>query len=230
MAASVTDALATFATHVINDLGLGGVALLCLTTGVIGIPGTEPTMLFAGFNVYQHHLPLLGIVVFGVIGDVVGASIAYAIGYYGRLELIERHGNKLHISPRRLELARGWFDRYGSPVIFVSRFIPGLRAVFPYAAGVSQMRFSRFLPFTLLGSIGWILGLGLLGRAVGASWQSWRHNLDYVDYVALVLILAAIAFLVVRRIRSGGSGPPTPAREPEPAAPEAEPAADAVSK
>jgi membrane protein DedA with SNARE-associated domain len=160
----------------------------------------------------------------------VGASIAYAIGYYGRIELIERHGNKLHISPRRLELARGWFDRYGSPVMLVSRFIPGVRAVFPYAAGVSQMRFSRFLPFTLIGSIGWVLGLALLGRAVGSDWQSWRHNLGYVDYVALILLVAAIAFLVIRRIRSRGSGPPPPARETQRPAPASEPAADAVPK
>jgi membrane protein DedA with SNARE-associated domain len=208
LAASVTDALATLATHIIHDLGLAGVGLLCLTTGVVGVPGTEPTMLFAGFNVFQHHLTLAGIVVSGVIGDILGASIAYAIGYYGRLELIERHGNKLHISPRRLEIARGWFDRYGSPVIFVSRFIPGLRAVFPYAAGVSQMPFARFLPFTAVGSVGWILGLGLLGRAVGSKWTSWRHNLGYVDYVVVALLLAAIAYLIMRRIRSGGAPPP----------------------
>ncbi len=157
---------------------------------------------------------MLGIVAFGVLGDLVGASIAYAIGYYGRIELIERHGNKLHISPRRLEIARGWFDRWGSPVIFISRFIPGLRAVFPYAAGVSQMPYSRFLPFAALGTILWILGLALLGRAVGSSWQSWRHNLDYVDYVALVVLVALIAYFIIRRIRSR----------------ESEPAADAVSK
>jgi membrane protein DedA with SNARE-associated domain len=211
LAASVTDALATLATHIIHDLGLAGVGLLCLTTGVVGVPGTEPTMLFAGFNVFQHHLTLAGIVVSGVIGDILGASIAYAIGYYGRLELIERHGNKLHISPRRLEIARGWFDRYGSPVIFVSRFIPGLRAVFPYAAGVSQMPFARFLPFTALGSVGWILGLGLLGRAVGSKWTSWRHNLGYVDYVVVALLVAAVGYLIVRRIRSRGAPPPADA-------------------
>ena len=88
--ASVTDSLATLATHIINDLGLAGVGLMCATTGVVGIPGTEPTMLFAGFNVYQHHLTLVGIVAAGVLGDVIGATIAYAIGYYGRIELIER--------------------------------------------------------------------------------------------------------------------------------------------
>jgi membrane protein DedA with SNARE-associated domain len=211
LAGSVTDSLATLATHIINDLGLGGVALLCMTSGVIGVPGTEPTMLFAGFNVYQHHLTLVGIVAFGVIGDVVGASIAYAIGYFGRIELIERHGNKLHISRRRLEMARGWFDRYGAPVIFVSRFIPGLRAVFPYAAGVSQMPYLRFLPFAALGSFFWILGLGLLGRTVGSNWQSWRHNLGYVDDVALVVFVALIAYLIIRRVRGRDTPPPADA-------------------
>jgi membrane protein DedA with SNARE-associated domain len=209
--ASVTDSLATLATHIINDLGLAGVGLMCLTTGVIGIPGTEPTMLFAGFNVYQHHLTLLGIVIAGVIGDVIGATIAYAIGYYGRIELIERHGNKLHISPRRLEVARSWFDRYGSPVIFVSRFIPGLRAVFPFAAGVSQMPYVRFLPFAALGSLGWILGLGLVGRAVGSQWKTWRHNLGYVDYIVVILLVAAVAYLIIRRFRGRGAPPPADA-------------------
>jgi len=216
--ASVTDSLVTLATHIIRDLGVGGVALMTLTSGVIGLPGTEPTMLFAGFDVYSHNLTMLGIIVFGLLGDMLGASIAYAIGYYGRLELIERHGNKLHISRRRLELAHGWFDRYGPPVVFVSRLIPGLRAVFPYAAGVSEMPFARFFPFALLGSVAWITGLGFLGRAVGSNWTSWRHSLEYVDYAVLALIVAAIVYLVVRRVR-GGSPPHAsgPTRETEPA-------------
>ena len=49
--ASVTDSLVTLATHIINHLGLAGVALLTLSSAVIVVPGTEATMLFAGFNV-----------------------------------------------------------------------------------------------------------------------------------------------------------------------------------
>jgi membrane protein DedA with SNARE-associated domain len=123
LAASITDSLVNLATHIIRDLGLAGVSLLTMTSGVIGVPGTEPTMLFAGFNVYDGKLTMVGIIVAGVIGDVLGASIAYGIGRFGRVELIERHGNKLHVSPQRLELAHRWFDRYGSPVIFVSRLL-----------------------------------------------------------------------------------------------------------
>ena len=205
--ASVTDSLVTLATHVIRDLGLAGVALLTLTSGVVGMPGSEPTMLFAGFNVFQGHLSLFGIIVFGVLGDMIGASIAYAIGYWGREELVERHGNKLHISHQRLERAHRWFERYGAPVIVVSRCIPFARAAFPYAAGVARMGYVRFVTFATLGSIIWIGALGVLGREVGSSWQSWRHNLEYVDYVGAAALVAVIAYLIVRWTRTRRGDP-----------------------
>jgi membrane protein DedA with SNARE-associated domain len=205
--ASVTDSLVNLATHLIRDIGLAGVALLTMTSGVIGVPGSEPTMLFAGFNVFQGHLSLFGIIVFGVLGDVLGASIAYAIGYFGSRELFEHQGGRLHVSAERLDRTHAWFERYGAPVIFVSRLIPVVRAAFPYAAGVARMPYGRFAALATLGSIVWISALGILGRAVGSSWQSWRHNLQYVDYVGAAALVAAIAYLVVRRTRGGGGGP-----------------------
>jgi membrane protein DedA with SNARE-associated domain len=202
----VTGPLVTFATHVIRNLGLAGVALLTTTTGIIGLPGTEPTMLFAGFNVFQGHLTLLGIIVFGVIGDMAGASIAYAIGYFGRRELFERQGAKVHMSATRLDRAQGWFERRGAPVIFVSRLIPFGRAVFPYAAGVVKMPFGRFFALATLGSIVWISGLGVLGREVGRNWQSWRRHLEYADYAVLAILVLAIAYLILRRVRARPKG------------------------
>lgn len=205
--ASVTDSLVSLATHLIRDIGLAGVALLTLSSGVIGLPGSEPTMLFAGFNVFQRHLTLLGIIVSGVLGDVLGASIAYAIGYFGSRELFERRGRRLHMSGERIDRSAHWFERFGAPVMFVSRMIPFARAAFPYAAGVARMPFWRFAMFVTLGSIPWIAGLGLLGREVGSSWQSWRHNLEYVDYVGAAAVVAVIAYLIVRLARGGGGGP-----------------------
>jgi membrane protein DedA with SNARE-associated domain len=164
-------------------------------------------MLFAGFNVFQGHLSLFGIIVFGLIGDVIGACVAYSIGFFGSAELLERQGTKLHVSQRRIDLAHGWFERWGSPVILISRLVPVVRAAFPYAAGVARMPFLRFLLFATLGSIPWITGLAVLGREVGSSWQSWRHNLEYVDYVGAAIVVGAIAYLIVRRSRGGGGGP-----------------------
>lgn len=204
---SVTDSLVTLATHIIRDLGLAGVAVMTLASGVIGVPGSEPTMLFAGFNVFDNHLTMVGIIVFGVLGDMIGASIAYTIGYVGGRELVEHHGTKLHLSERRVDRAHRWFERYGSPVIVLSRCIPFARAAFPYAAGVARMPFGRFFAFALLGSLVWISALGILGNAVGSSWQSWRHNLEYVDYVAAALLLGAIAYLIFRIARTRDSDP-----------------------
>lgn len=203
--ASLTGPLVTFATKVIGSLGVAGVLVMTTTTGIIGLPGTEPTMLFAGFDVYQGKLSLVGIIVAGVAGDTLGACIAYAIGYWGRRELLVRHGAKLHVSERRLERAHRWFDRYGSPVIFVSRLLPGIRAIFPYAAGVSEMPFARFFTFTVLGSIVWITGLAVLGREVGSEWSSWRSHLEYGDYLLAALVVLAIAYLVLRRVRGARS-------------------------
>ena len=87
---AVTDKLVDFATNLIGDAGYAGVfVLMTLESALIPIP-SEATMLFAGFKVEDGTLTLLGIVVAGVLGNLVGSWIAYAIGYYGRLELVLR--------------------------------------------------------------------------------------------------------------------------------------------
>jgi membrane protein DedA with SNARE-associated domain len=206
-AASITNSLVTVATHIIRSLGLWGVGALTVSSGVIGVPGTEATMLFAGFNVYQGHLSLPGIIAAGVIGDLIGATIAYTIGYYGLHELLERPGSPLRISARHLDTAHSWFDRFGAPVIVVSRLLPLIRAAFPYAAGIAEMAYWRFISLAAVGSIIWIGGLGILGKAVGSDWQSWRSHLDYVDYGAVALVVLGLAWLAFKRFRGRGSGP-----------------------
>ena len=217
--ASLTQPLVDFATNLIGSAGYGGVLLLMTITGVVGLPGTEPTMLFAGFDVYNHTLTLFGIILAGVAGDVLGASIAYAIGYYAERELLERQGSRFHVSQKKLDRAHSWFERYGAPVIVVSRCIPFARAAFPYAAGASRMPYTRFLPLAALGSLGWVSGLAVLGREVGSNWTNWRHHLEYVDYVGAAVLVAAIVYLIVRRNRPDRDEPSVDA-----------PAVDAVSK
>jgi membrane protein DedA with SNARE-associated domain len=196
--ASLTGPLVQFATHLIANLGYAGVFLLTLMTAIVGVPGTEPTMLFAGFDVFQGNLTLPGIIVAGVAGDMAGASIAYAIGYWGQRELLEHQGGKLHIDANGLNRAHRWFERWGSPAIFFSRMAPLVRAAFPYAAGVARMPFWRFFVLATLGSIVWISALGILGREVGSQWPAWRHHLEYVDYAAVAIVVCLIVYLVVR--------------------------------
>ena len=200
--ASVTASLVNFATHVVQHLGYAGVTLMVAMSQLIIVPGTEPTMLFAGFNVDTHHLTLVGIILFGILGDVLGASIAYAIGYFGLHEVLARRG-PLHIDDRKIARAHGWFERYGSPAVAVSRIIPVFRSAPPYAAGIVKMPYLRFLAFATLGSTVWMVALGLLGKEVGSNWPQWKNHLDIVDYIVVALIVLAIAWLIVRRVRRG---------------------------
>jgi membrane protein DedA with SNARE-associated domain len=199
--ASVTDSLATFATHVVQHLGYAGVTLLITMSQLVIVPGTEVTMLFAGFNVDTGHLTLVGIILAGFIGDLLGASIAYAIGYYGLHEVLARRG-PLHIDDAKIEQASRWFDRWGPPVVAVSRCIPVFRSAPIYAAGVVKMPFGRFFVFSAIGSAVWITGLALIGKAVGHQWPTWKHHLQYVDYAVVVLIVIGIGWFLVRYFRA----------------------------
>jgi membrane protein DedA with SNARE-associated domain len=203
--ASLTAPLVNFATNVIGSLGLAGVALLTFTTGIVALPGTEPTMLFAGFDAFKGTLSLPGVIVFGVIGDMLGATVAYSIAYFASEEWIQRHGGKMHLSASRLDRATHFFDRYGTPTLFFSRLLPVIRSAFPYVAGAAKVPYRRFALLTLLGSIPWIAGLAILGREVGSKWQNWRHHLEYVDYVGAAVVIVVIVWLIVRAWRGRGA-------------------------
>lgn len=207
--ASITDKvvepIVDVATEFIASAGVVAVFLLMtLESACIPVP-SEAIMLFAGFAVSKGELTLFGVVAAGVLGNLVGSWIAYAVGYYGRVDLLEK--NKLiHISPKHLKWADDWFARYGSWTVFFSRMLPIVRTFISLPAGVAKMPFWRFTTYTLAGCIPWVLALALIGEAVGDNWEDWKHKLGYFDYVIVVAILVGIVYWIVKR-RRGGSDP-----------------------
>jgi membrane protein DedA with SNARE-associated domain len=201
VAASVTASLVTFATHVVQHLGLPGVCLLIVMSQIAIVPGTEVTMLFAGFSVDNHHLSLVGIIAAGVLGDVIGASIAYAIGNYGLVELLSRRG-PLHVEREKIDQTGEWVKRYGAPVVAISRLVPVFRSAPPYAAGIVKMGYAKFVTMSALGSLVWITAWALVGKAVGKQWPQWKAHLDYVDYAVVLVVVALAAWWIVRRMRA----------------------------
>src|SRR5213596_1946091 len=173
---------------------------MALESACIPIP-SEAIMLFAGFNVSECNLTLVGIVAAGVLGNLAGSLIAYAAGYYGRIELLDR--NKLiHVSRRHLEWADRWFERHGSATVFFTRMMPIVRTFISLPAGAARMPFWRFTIFTVLGCIPWVLMLTAVGNAAGDNWRHWKHYFSYLDYLALAAIVIGIVYLVVRRRRT----------------------------
>jgi membrane protein DedA with SNARE-associated domain len=197
--ASLTEPLVNFATNVIGDLGLAGIFILMLLDSACIPTSSEAIMLFAGFEVSDGRFTMLEIVLAGVIGNVIGSWIAYGIGYYGRVELLEKHGKWLHITPKHLAWADRWFERYGNATVFFSRMLPVIRTFISLPAGVARMPFWRFTLLSTLGIIPWVLAFGLTGQAVGDRWDEWQENLHYADYVIVAGILGFVAYLLYRR-------------------------------
>jgi membrane protein DedA with SNARE-associated domain len=212
--ASLTDPIVEFATRVVADLGLTGVfVLMLLESACVPLP-SEATMLFAGFNVSRGEYTLIAVTLVGSFANLAGSWVAYAVGYYGRVDVIERHGHKLFIKPHHLRAADRWFERHGDATVFFTRMLPIIRTFISLPAGVARMPFWRFSALTFLGCVPWVFALAFVGQQVGEKWTEWQDSLHYVDYTVLAVVVSGIGYLVVRRVRSGGDDAPGGPVEP----------------
>ena len=198
---SLTDPIVQFAVDTVDAMGLPGVfILMLLESACIPVP-SEATMLFAGFNVSNGEYSLAAATAAGVLGNLVGSWIAYWVGYAGRVDILEKHGRKLHIKKSHLEWADRWFERHGDATVFFARMLPIIRTFISLPAGVARMPFWRFSVLTLAGCIPWVLLLTYIGKEAGDSWESWKDSLHYVDYAVLAAIVIGAAWLFIRSRR-----------------------------
>ena len=212
--ASITDPIVNAAVDVVDALGLPGVFLLMvLESACIPVP-SEATMLFAGFNVSNGEYSLFAAVAVGSTANLVGSWIAYWVGYAGRVDILEKHGKKLHIKKSHLEWADRWFERHGDATVFFTRMLPIIRTFISLPAGVARMPFWRFSMLTILGCIPWVLMLTFIGKQAGDNWEDWKDNLHYVDYLVAAIIVAGAVYLIVRARRKRGTAEPADPADP----------------
>ena len=175
--ASITDPIVEVAVDVVRELGLAGVFLLMLLeSACIPVP-SEATMLFAGFNVSRGEYSLFAATMVGSVANLVGSWLAYWVGRAGRVDILEKHGKKLHIKKSHLQWADRWFERHGDATVFFTRMLPIIRTFISLPAGVARMPFWRFSVLTLAGCVPWVLMLTYIGKAAGDNWESWKDSL-----------------------------------------------------
>jgi membrane protein DedA with SNARE-associated domain len=201
--------------HFITQYGYLAVFLLMLAeSACIPIP-SEVIMLFGGAlaagAVPGAHPSLLGIIVAGVLGNLAGSYVAWAVGKYAGQAAVRRWGRRVGIREHDIDRATAWFERHGASAVLFGRVVPVVRTFISLPAGFAGMPAIRFGLFTTLGCIPWTAALAIAGYALGANWQSVANGFHGPTYaIAGIIVVAAAAAIVLhlrRRRRNDAGGP-----------------------
>ena len=149
----------------LNQFGyLAVVGLVLIEDFGVPVPG-ETVLILAAVYAGTGRLNIALVALLGFCGALLGDNIGFAIGHFGGRRLAQRYGRYIFLTPERLDKATAFFDRHGGKIIIVARFIEGLRQANGIIAGISGMRWTRFLIFNAIGA-----GCGLpSGRAWATS-------------------------------------------------------------
>jgi membrane-associated protein len=148
---------------------LPGDSLLFATGAFLGMNGIHP-------------LPAIAMV---VLAAVLGDSCNYAIGHSRLGQQLVTRG---WVKPRHLEKTHNYFIRYGAPTITIGRFIPIVRTIAPFLAGLSGMCVRRFVFYNILGGVLWGSGLLLAGYWLGGI--SWVRQ--HIGWMAIGIVLVSV--------------------------------------
>jgi membrane protein DedA with SNARE-associated domain len=178
--------------------GYPALLLLLLATG-FGSPLPEDLLLLiCGFllsaNVFEWRIAL-PLAFVGVVGSDL---ILYYIGRRVFHRALRSRWLRLVVRPGRLRYAARWFARLGDRVVFLSRLIPGTRAVVFVTAGIRRMPVYKFLLFDILGALIWVPLLLTVGGQVGEEIGGLEEVLGRVRAGAIWAILALLLLAAAR--------------------------------
>jgi membrane protein DedA with SNARE-associated domain len=173
-----------------------------MALGNMGMPaGTEVVVPTAGALAAQGHFGAPGFVpawvlvaLTATLGEVAGGSILYAVGYYGGFPFVQRYGKYIMFREGELQRVHVFYERHGKLTVFWCRFIPFVRGVAAFPAGLSRMQKRFFITYTAIGSAIFCFGLAFLGEVAGKNVDG---IIAYVHDFALLIIAAVVLLLVV---------------------------------
>ena len=197
--------MADWVFSIVDRMGSLGVGLLILLENLIPPIPSEVVLPLAGFRASTGALNVVAVWVWSTAGSVVGAALLYALGAwlgYDRLHRLAGHRWFIITGQKDLERGQEFFERHGSKVVLLGRFVPFLRSVVSIPAGVVGMPLVKFLTLTTIGSGVWNAAFVALGWLLGERWDSVERWLGPVSYVVVGLLVIGLVVLVVRKLRS----------------------------
>ena len=191
---------------VMETLSYWGIALLMFLENIVPPIPSEVVMPFAGFTAKQGDLSLWGAIVAGTLGSLLGTTAWYGLAWLVGTERLkdwaDNYGRWLGIRRGDIEKADRWFDEWGHWAILVGRMIPGIRTLISIPAGFSEMPFTRFLLYTLIGTGAWTALLAGLGYMLGENWKSIEQYVGWISLAVVATLLVAAVIWIWRRRRA----------------------------
>jgi membrane protein DedA with SNARE-associated domain len=186
----------------------GYAAIFCLLVlGIVGLPVPDETMLtFTGYLVSRGRLRLPLVYFSALAGSLCGITLSYVLGRTFGLGLIHRYGRYVRITEEHVEKAHAWFRRVGHWGLTFGYFVPGVRHLTAYAAGMSELEPPQFALFAYAGGCIWVGAFIGLGYFLGNQWEVVEENIHhYLLLASIVAAIALVAWLVWRwRVRARG--------------------------
>ena len=143
-----------------------------LIFGIVGLPIPDETLLtFTGYLIYRGELSMPLAFAAAAAGSASGMTISYTLGRSFGLALLHRFGKHVHLTPERLARAHAWFERIGHWALTVGYFIPGVRHLTAYAAGMTEVAPHQFALFAYTGTVLWVTAFLSLGYFLGERWK-----------------------------------------------------------
>ncbi len=114
-------------------------------------------------------------------GNVLGFEIGSKLG-----PVIYEHDGKI-LKRDYLERTEAFFDKHGRKALVIGRFVPVVRTYITVVAGASKMKRPRFIGWSLVGALLWVLTITLTGYFVGDTFPWLAHHIDYLILGLLLL-------------------------------------------
>ena len=197
------DLMALLAAHELQGLLLVAAVIFCETGLVLlpFLPGDSILFALGAFAALNGHSPLLPIALM-VGAAIAGDGVNFLIGRSRVGRWIERKG---WISDANLQRTRDWFDRYGASTVTLGRFVPVVRTIAPFVAGLSGMDVRRFFLFNIAGGAAWAGAMVLAGYWLGRI--AWVR--DHMAILSLAIIAVSVVPVGIQWLRARGK-PPAP--------------------
>jgi undecaprenyl-diphosphatase len=182
---------------------LVGVFAFAETGAFVGlvVPG-ETVMLLGGAVAGQGAIDIYLLIAIAWFAAWLGDTTSFFVGRRLGRDFVLRHGSRVGIGHERFERVEDYFSRHGGKTIFIGRWISLVRALAPFIAGSSGMRYGAFVPYSILGTGLWASAHILIGYFFSRSIESAAHYAGRGAFLlaSTIVVVTGIVF-AVRRLR-----------------------------